>query len=115
MIVISVEVEWGKPMGSVMPASEWMFPHVEKFWKKCIVFSPYWTGALRSSIAMEEDPRGAGWTVEAGDPEIHNPITGTPTSDYAPIQEEEKHFMAEAYQISGVDAKLRDAAARVLK
>lgn len=115
MIGIRVSVQIEDFKNPIMPASEWMFPPVESFWRKAVVFSPYWTGALRSSVAMEEDPQGAGWDVTAGDPAIINPITGTPTSEYAPIQEELKGFMFEAYQISGVRQKLDDAASRRLQ
>ena len=79
---------------------------MEAFWRKVILYSPVWTGALQGSVAMDEEPRGAGWDVTAGDPGILNPITHTPTSEYAPEQEEEKRFMREAYNISGVRAEV---------
>ena len=116
MIRIRIGVETKNDLGpGPLPASDWMFGPIEKFWRKAIVYSPYWTGALRSSVAMEETADGSGYDVTAGDPYIHNPVTGTPTSEYAPIQEEEKHFMADAYLISGVKQKLEDAAAKVFE
>ena len=100
--------------GGPIPA-DWMFGPVESFFKKVRLLSPFWTGALHSSVAMEEDPGGHGWEVTAGDPEILNPITHTPTSEYAPYQEEEKKFMAEAYFLSGVKQKLDDASQKVFE
>ena len=116
MLSIRIDVEVRNDLdGKVMPASEWMFPAVEAFWRKAMAYSPFWTGALQSSVALDEDVFGAGLEVTAGDPAILNPITHTPTSEYASVQEEEKHFMQEAYNISGVRQKLDAAAARVFE
>ena len=116
MIGIRIGVEIKDDLGpGPLPASEWMFGPVEQFWRKVIFYSPYWTGALRGSVAMEEIRDGSGYEVTAGDPAILNPVTHTPTSEYAPVQEEEKHFMEEAYFISGVRQKLDTAAAKVFE
>ena len=114
MIRIRIGVEIRNDLGpGPMPASDWMFGPVEEFWRKTVSYSPYWTGALRGSVAMDELPDGSGYEVTAGDPAILNPVTHTPTSEYAPVQEEEKQFMQEAYNISGVRQKL-DAERRCL-
>ena len=98
-----------------MPASEWMFGPMSDFTRKARVYSPYWTGALRSSVDMEELPDGSGYIVSAGDPEIVNPITKTPTDQYAPEQEAEKGFMIQAYLDSRTEQKLLDAASRLFR
>ena len=111
MIGIGVEVEITGAVGTqVLPASEWMFGPVEAFWRKAVTYTPVWTGALQSSAAMEELADGTGYVVTSGDPDILNPITGTPTSEYAPYQEAEKYYMLEAYSVSGVRSKLAAAA-----
>lgn len=116
MIGIQVDVQiTNEPKLGMMPASEWMFGPVDAFRKLAAVYSPYWTGALRSSVDMDEFDDGSGWMVTAGADEIINPITKTPTSEYAPIQEAEKGFMIQAYLDSGVKRKLDDAAERVLR
>ena len=115
MIGIRIGVEITNDLkGGPIPAN-WMFGPLGSFFETVQVYSPYWTGALRGSVALEEDPDGHGWEVTAGDPEILNPITHTPTSEYAPEQEWEKKFMAEAYFVSGVKQKLDDAAERVFE
>ena len=111
MIGILVDVNiTGAARPQIMPASEWMFGPVEAFWRKAVTYTPVWTGALQSSAAMEELADGSGYAVTSGDPDILNPITGTPTSEYAPYQEAEKYYMLEAYSVSGVRSKLAAAA-----
>ena len=117
MIGIQIQVEISNDLvaGALAEgASDWMFGPVERFWHKAMLYTPVWTGALQSSVAMDELGDGSGYEVTAGDPDILNPITGTPTSDYAPYQEADKQFMAEAFTISGVQQKLAEAAAEAL-
>lgn len=98
-----------------MPASEWMFGPISNFTRMARIYSPVWSGALRSSGDMEEIPDGSGYEVTFGDPDIINPFTGTPTSEYAPDQELEKGFMVSAYLDSRTEQKLTDAANRLFR
>lgn len=114
MMRIDIDVVVTNDVGpGPMPASNWMFGPVEGFFKKLGPYTPYWTGALRTSNEMKERDDGSGYHVTSGSPDIINPITKTPTSEYAPTQEALKAYMVNAYLISGVKQKLDDAAQKV--
>lgn len=114
MITIRVDVEIPKytaPLPS--PASEWMFEPVNTFFTRLGPYTPYWTGALRTSNDMREMDDGSGYVVKSGSPSIINPITKTPTDEYAPIQEALKGYMADAWTVTGTRTKLDNAANRL--
>lgn len=114
MIRIRVRMSIKNDLGpGPTPASEWMFGPVDEFRKKVVTYTPYWTGALRTSADMEEAEDGSGYAVTSGADDIINPITGTPTSEYASVQESLKGYMTNAYLISGVKQKLDNEANKV--
>ena len=84
----------------------WMKEPLDDFVDAARVTSPVWTGALRSSIHLDDTRFRTTWIVQAGDPEIRNPVTGTPTPEYASIQEAEKAYMQRAYTSADVRRRL---------
>lgn len=100
-MIINVDVKYSKERwhGDTM---EWIRPFMKDFKRVGKAFSPVWTGALKSSIRVEEkkDSRGkpVQFSVIAGSEDIINPITGTPTARYAAYQESLRGYMETGYR-----------------